>query len=322
VSNETAKTDYDSPWKEILEQYFPQFLAFFLPHIYTAIDWSKDHTFLDKELQQISPESETGSRRVDKLVRVFLLNGNEAWLLIHIEVQGQREEEFPERMYIYNYRLFDLYRRKVVSLAVLTDENQKWRPSHYGYEQWGCRVSLDFPIIKLLDYIHKQEELLVSDNPFAIVVMAHLQTQATRNNPEKRFDAKLNLAKLLYRKGVGRQDILNLFRFIDWIMTLPPELATQLQVELTQFEEREKMQYVTSIERMAIQKGLEKGREEGIRESIVNVLQARFGVVPTTAAGRLKQVDDVEQLQAYLREAATVGSLAELEALLVDNMPE
>lgn len=82
------------------------------------------------------------------------------------------------------------------------------------------------------------------------------------------------------------------------------------------------MQYVTSIERMAIQKGREEGLEEGlqvgIKQSIVNVLQARFGLMPTTAAGRLEQVDDLEQLQSYLRQAATVNSLAAFEALLAD----
>jgi hypothetical protein len=324
MSSDSPKTDYDSPWKDILEQYFPQFIAFFTPQPYDEIDWSRDYTFLDKELQQVVPQAETGARRVDKLVKVFLLNGEETWLLIHIEIQGQREDDFPRRMYIYNYRLFDVYGREVVSLAVLTDEHRNWRPSHYGYERWGCRVSLDFPIIKLLDYTDREEELAASNNPFAVVVLAHLQTLATRRDPAGRYNAKLNLAKQLYRKGYGRQDILNLFRFIDWIMTLPTELEGQLQVELAQFEEREKMQYITTVERMAIQKGkqegLQEGLQQGIRKSIINILQTRFNETSELVETLLEQIEDKEELQELTRQAVTINSLAEFEQLLNETL--
>ena len=31
-------TDYDSPWKEMLDGYFPDFMAFFFPDAYQDID--------------------------------------------------------------------------------------------------------------------------------------------------------------------------------------------------------------------------------------------------------------------------------------------
>lgn len=43
--------DDDSPRKEALERDFPDFLALLFPPIHAAIDWSKGHAFLDKELQ-------------------------------------------------------------------------------------------------------------------------------------------------------------------------------------------------------------------------------------------------------------------------------
>jgi len=51
--------DYDSPWKEIIEQFFPEFIAFFFPHIFADIDWSRGYEFLDKELQKIVRDSQT-----------------------------------------------------------------------------------------------------------------------------------------------------------------------------------------------------------------------------------------------------------------------
>jgi len=69
-----------------------------------------------------------------------------------VEVQGQKMKLFPERMYTYNYRTFDLFHRKVASIAILADENPLWRPDHFSYELWGSRAGLWFPCVKLLDY--------------------------------------------------------------------------------------------------------------------------------------------------------------------------
>ncbi|HQY93279.1 MAG TPA: hypothetical protein PLS79_16825, partial [Caldilinea sp.] len=73
-------TDFDSPWKDILDLLFAEFMAFFFPDAYTAIDWSRGHEYLDKELQKITTDADTGRRTVDKLVKVYLLDGAELWV--------------------------------------------------------------------------------------------------------------------------------------------------------------------------------------------------------------------------------------------------
>jgi hypothetical protein len=55
--------------------------------------------------------------------------GVEVWLLIHFEMQGKKEQAFPERMFIYAYRIYDRYRRPVISLAILCDDDPQWRPT-------------------------------------------------------------------------------------------------------------------------------------------------------------------------------------------------
>lgn len=209
-------TDYDSSWKAILERYFPQFLEFFFPQIYAEIDWERGWEFLDKELQQVVRDAELGKRLVDKLVKVWRKDGTETFVLIHLEVQGQVDLRFAERMFEYHYRLRDRYNLPVVNLAVLADERQNWRPTHLEYSLWGCQVSFDFPVVKLLDYKSQLSTLEQCTNPFAVVVIAHLQAQATRQNPEDRLNWKLRLAKGLYERGYDREDILELFRFVDW----------------------------------------------------------------------------------------------------------
>ena len=61
-------------------------------------------------------------------MKVWLEDGGELYVVIHVEVQGQHDAEFPLRMYIYNYRLFDRHKLPVVSLAVLCDDSAGWRP--------------------------------------------------------------------------------------------------------------------------------------------------------------------------------------------------
>ena len=207
---------YDSPWKEILELYFPDFMAFFFPEAYADIDWPKGYESCDQELQQIVRDAELGKRLADKLMKVWRKGGEERYVFAHIEVQGQREPDFEERMYVYNYRIYDRYRKRVASLAILGDDSASWRPDTFECELWGSRTGLRFPVVKLKDYAAKWAELEASDNPFATVVMAHLKTRATRADPESRLEWRWRLVRRLYERGYHRQDILNLVWFMDW----------------------------------------------------------------------------------------------------------
>ncbi len=50
----TEKRDeYDSPWKQLLERFFPEFMAFFFPDAHGEIDWEAGYEFLDKELARV-----------------------------------------------------------------------------------------------------------------------------------------------------------------------------------------------------------------------------------------------------------------------------
>jgi hypothetical protein len=183
------------------------------------------------------------------------------WVLVHIEIQSQEDGRFGERMFVYYYRLRDKYDLPIASLAILGDEWDTWRPEPFETELWGCEVSFRFPIIKLLDYLPRWAELEASQNPFAIVVMAHLKTKETRNDAVARKEWKFKLTRMLYERGYERQDIINLFRFVDWILELPEDLKRSFRDELEEYERENQMPYVTSIEQMAEAKGEERQKQ-------------------------------------------------------------
>lgn len=109
------RADLDSPWKTILRAYFPQAdswsasIAFFFPQTAALIDWSRPYELLDKEFQQIARDAELGKRYADQLFKVWQVDGAELWLLVHVEVQAQREKAFAQRMFTYSIRIFDRY---------------------------------------------------------------------------------------------------------------------------------------------------------------------------------------------------------------------
>gem|GEM_PF-1641662 len=267
-SHGTTNQDHDSPWKEALEAYFPEFLALLFPTIHAQVDWSREHTFLDKELQQIVRDAEPGRRYADKLVAVATRDGSETWVLIHVEVQGDAEHAFAERMYVYHYRLTDRYGVDVVSLAVLADDVAGFRPRAYHRERWGCEVEFRFPMVKLLDWEAAWPTLVASDNVFALVVMAQLRAK-TERDVDVLAQWKFRLVRLLYERGYGRDVILELFRVMDWMIRLPESLEEAFRQEVYAFEEAKRMPYITSVERA----GIEKGRAEGLRQGMEQGIQ-------------------------------------------------
>ena len=69
-------------------------------------EYDLDHPeFLDKEMATIVPESLTGQRIADKLIRVKKKDGTELWVIFHIEVQGKADKHFDERMFTMFYRI-------------------------------------------------------------------------------------------------------------------------------------------------------------------------------------------------------------------------
>ncbi|HLO86038.1 MAG TPA: hypothetical protein VK203_13670 [Nostocaceae cyanobacterium] len=219
-------------------------------------------------------------------------------------------------MYIYNHRLFDRYRLKVFSFAVLGDDNPNWRPTSYSYSQWGFETHLNFPSVKLLDYTN--DTLEQSNNPFAIIIMAHLQTQATQGNSQQRFQLKLNLVRRLYDLGYTGEMIRQLFRFIEWMMTLPEILQSEFKTELKRYEEGKSMPFLTSFER----DGIMQGSLQATRENIIEVLETRFGNLPEQLKNQINVLNDLQMLKSLHKQAITIASLEDFEQLLAPSQGE
>jgi hypothetical protein len=103
-------------------------------------------------------------------------------------------------------------------------------------------------------------------------------------------------------------------------MVLPEELANNFKTELRSYEEVNRMRYVTSIERLAKAEGIEQGIEEGIlqnaRDSVIEVIETRFGEVPNSIVEVVNQINDPAVLKMLLKRAIAIPSTTEFQQLL------
>lgn len=315
------RTYFDEAWKKIIERFFPQFLLFFVPKLYEDVDFSQPFTFLDKEMQQLSKKGMKRSKFVDKLVKIYLKDGSEQWLLVHIEVQGDEDENFSLRMFRYFYRIFDRYGKPIVSMAIVTGP-ANWKPSRkYELKFYNSGVEFQYLMSTLMDY--ERDKLLTDDNPMAIVVLAAQDSERLRRRYRARYDVKWHLIRMLYQRNYTRLEILDLFDFIDWVLQLSDKDEERLCEEINKLEEANQMPYITSVERIGIQKGLKQGLQQGAlgesQKLIIETLDERFGAVPSFISDAILQIRDHNQLRALHRRAIRSTSIEEFRQKLGSN---
>ncbi|MGH9840765.1 MAG: DUF4351 domain-containing protein [Blastocatellia bacterium] len=288
------RSEQDNAWKDLLDRYFPEFIAFFFPGIYEEIDWTRKPVFLDKELHKLGPAHVTGQRLADKLVKVWLKTGQELWVLLHTEIEGQPDDGFNRRVYVYNYRIVDRYDCEVVSLAVVTGSAGGVELGRYETARWGCKTAFEFLVIKITDWRGREDELRSSDSPFALVVLAQLKLIEVRRDVNKKYEAKLELILELLHGNQDSEQIRNLLRFLDWLFQLPEELEEKLGYDVRAKVEDKRMPYITSWERIAERRGEQRGK----LALIFHMLKGRVGALDEKMKARIEQLSSprLEQL--------------------------
>jgi len=122
----------------------------------------------------------------------------------------------------------------------------------------------------------------------------------------------------LYNRGYKKQDVIHLFQFIDWIMTLPDELKISFSQRIIDYEEDRKMRYVSSVEEYILEKNMEKGMEKGMlaeaREMVAEVLSTRFSQIPEKIVKAISAIEDRKILKEIHKKAILTQSLEQFES--------
>ena len=316
----------DLLWKDLLARFFVPMLRSVLTDLAHDIDDKRDVVFLDKELRRLArftrrPEGgePDGNRFVDLLADVPLRSGENAWILLHAEVQGRGgNEDFPLRMHRYRGLLEGRYRRPVIALALLIEPLSKPQSSGvYHWEGYGTRVSYEFPVFRI--YEGDEEALKKSENPFDWAHLAGLRAWKSRGSEARKLDYLKEMLELLDERGWPHADKAQLLVFMEGVIHLTEDESSREYEEwesaLEQAKEAGRM-YVSIMER----KGIEKGRTEGIQLGRTEGIQ--LGEARGIQRGRTEgiQLGRTETARNLLRMGLDLTQIAEATGLPLEEI--
>jgi len=280
-----------------MEEMFPDLLRFIYPDADDEYNMERGFEFLDKELAELNPQpdEEKDSRFADKLVKVYHRDGEEEWVLLHVEVQGdtQDRDAFAERMYTYFYRIRDRYPGRLVSaLAIFTGENGNRMPGKYSYEYRSTKLTYEYPTVSILDY--SDEELDKSSNPFAqVVVAAKIRLQEGKVPEDELLNNKLLAARKLTEKGFGMEKIRAIFNFLrNYVLFEKPETNRKFD---NLFKETDKTSVMNTVEYLRME-----GKEEAATAFVENLLKGSDFVVEKIASLANVSVEFVNKVKNQL----------------------
>jgi len=268
----------DVLWKGLLEWVFEDLLRFLYPDAEEIFDLKKGFVYLDKELAQLhlDPDGADSVRHVDKLIKAYRKDGSEEWVLIHLEVQGETKARerphFGERMFRYFYRIFDHYKKPLVAIAIFTGQDAGNLPDRFEYSFLNTRLQYVYRTLNIRDY--SDEELLASDNPFALVILIARQALLRGKNLDNRLlEGKLFIFRKLYEKGLmNKKKLQVILGFLDkYIQFANKETTRIFKEKIDQFTNKPNtMDFFEQIKDIVKEEyreeGREKGREEGRQE--------------------------------------------------------
>jgi hypothetical protein len=292
-------------------------LAMYFAPIAAAIDWTFPPEWSDKELSRIFGRAKRRPSTVHVLAKVRLLTGEEQWILLHLEIQSGRETNFEYRIARYHSGLFWIHNRRVVTLVVLADLDEHWRPSEDHFQVGNFEYRLTFPTCKLIDKL--QTEWANEHSLPVQVARAQIEALRTASDPEGRFRAKMRLVRNLYDVGYNAEELRDIFRLIDWMMILPQALSEDFERELGALEESLNMPYVTSVERIAEARGEARGvalgKAKGASALLLRQLAVICGVVPEEIEQRVEKLS-IEQLEALGAAIPEIRTLDDVQSRL------
>ena len=277
--------DYDELWKDFIADFWREILEKFIPSLYVKADLNHEPEFLDKELHDIlaafnDNDDKTPKRYVDKLLKIFLKDGGEEWVLLHIEIQNKGGENFALRMFRYYCLLFIHYKKNPVALAILTASRPKNEtdPGIYKADLFGTSIEYKYNLVKA--YAMSDQELLSGNSLVDLFIYSVKIAAKYRKSDKQKFQYMKIVINLLAEKGLNRNQRRIFILYIERTMNLS---NMEYRIKFRNYvdnvlEGGKKMQRTKGlIETMldeAEAKGNKEGIETGIRKNICDFIRS------------------------------------------------
>ncbi|MGH8001129.1 MAG: Rpn family recombination-promoting nuclease/putative transposase [Brasilonema sp.] len=291
--------DHDRLFKELLSNFFPEFIELFFPDI--SAEWERDSVqFLPLEV--ITDVTE-GEKKILDIVVQASLKSQDTLFIIHTEHQSYSQTGFNQRMFTYFARLHEKYALPIYPIVIYSHDSPKTpEPNSYRLEL-AKKIILEFNYdVIQLNQLHWQD-FVNQRNPVASALMAKMRMSAT-----ERSQVKLTSLQLLTSLRLNPAQVQLISGFIDTYLELNSQEEVVFQEQLATIEPKEQekvMQIVTSWMR--------KGEKQGELKLLMRQLNRRLGEISPQLIKRIENLSTFE-LENLGEALLDFSSVADLEA--------
>lgn len=286
--------DHDRLFKELLTNFFREFMDAFFPDASRLLDYDS----LEFLTQEVFIDVTTGEKKyIDILVKTRLM-GEEGFVLVHVEPQAQKEKYFARRMFRYFARLFLKYDLRILPIAILSHGVKKEEPRSFAISFPFHRV-LDFDFLQLHLKRHGWRDYLKKNNPAACALMSCMDY-----NDEEKVRLKTEFLKMVLRMHLDPARMQLIIGFFDTYARLNLQEEELVQRNLTEELPLKEVEEMTEILTSYHLRGREEGREEGgitaLQRTLIKQSKRKFGAISSDLETQIMKSTSIAQLENTL----------------------
>ena len=301
-----APRGHDQLFKQLLRAFFAEFLHLFDPETAARLDLDTIE-FRDTEAFTDIPQGER--RTADLVAQVRTVEGTPELVLIHVEIQREREARFPWRMWQY-YALLRLRENlPVIPIAlILYPGREGIALEEYAEELFG-RTYLTFRYLQISLPRLEAAAYMQTGSVLGAALAALMHLPAER---EAQIAVHLDgLRRVRAALEAGQVDEARAYLLVNLIATYLPlsnDERSALQVQLEQQGDTTlEATELTWADQLVLQ-----GREEALRETILRAARLRFGNVSPALEQAVQALTGEEDLLAFFDRTLNARSEADL----------
>jgi predicted transposase YdaD len=233
--------------------------------------------------------------------------------ILHIEIQSTNDPSMPYRMFEYFYLITDKYKPKdLIQVCIYLGKEPLKMSDKIQFSDWTYRYRLidmkDVPCRELAKSPNITDKLLaglckIEDPKFYVENVIKEIKKANPKDRKELFTLFLEISKI--RNNI-EEEIKMYIRQEDFEMPITIEWTWE---ELESYPGIGKA-LKTGKEKF-IKEGLQQGLQQGLKDSILEILELKFGVLPEDVKAKINSTDDIEVLKEMRKKAILIQSLDE-----------
>lgn len=235
-TEEKIIVDLDGNIKEATDTFFDDWLAFFFPNLHPLVDLSVAPIPLEQEFQGIIAFASGKKKIVDKLYQITMKpviktvgrskkavqKPVKEIILLHTEAETSPKSTFTRRVFLYAAVAIAKYHKRLTALVIYTGKRVPKNRNYFEMSFHGTLLRYVFNVYVVAE--QKEEDLIKSENIFALIILAIKYVIDSPNDYAKRFGFKKKLFSLLLERNYPLEKRRKLITFVNEILRIPEDL--------------------------------------------------------------------------------------------------